>query len=399
MLVQLSLFNENNFDKSTPEEKEPLLSEEEEKSKKERSDPPLENKLSRSVSSFIKIFIFFIQTHFELNSSFFKNSTSGNLLSSFYFSELHMSGIECYFPIFVPGFYRFLSLLVLPIPFIALVNLLFGLKKLCIKFKSKMQALVCPSPDSSHQSQLVRLSLFYFDKIKKKKTNFLNDSLKIWLFLLYTFYFNLCSLVIQLLATKKDEFDNEYYLSSYPWIQFNLNREGEYFTIFCSAIFFGFIYIILVPMIFAFICIRYGRENSEQWIGFFLKNYKENYWWYEFIWLLRRLCIALAFIIPPDEIWRVAAISTLLLGFSNLQNYFQPFENKFDNFVDSFGVSLILITYYINYSQNFQANVKSTLLFSNLIFILLLPFIIFFPQLKALFNKNNPETSINSPKQ
>lgn len=336
----------------------------------------------KCIPSFLKILIFYVQTNIALNSSFFNSSDSSNILALFYFSELRMSGLECSFPPLVPGIYRFLFFLILPIPFILFVNLLFGLKNLYSKFKSYLCFQICHRARSVHLSSLNFGSEISFDF---GGSNFFDDSIKIWLFLFYTFYFDLSSLILQLLAITKDKFEDNYYLSSYPWIQFDLDNQGTYFKIFCMAIGFAVLYIFMIPLLFAFITIKF-KTKREVWMGFFTKNYETNCWWYEFVWLLRRLTVAIAFVIPSSFTWKLTLISITLLAFLNVQWYLQPFKQKLDNLIDSLGVCLIIVTYSLNYQETEQS-IRSTLMFLNIIFLLFLPIILFSRILSPLFLK------------
>jgi len=123
----------------------------------------------------------------------------------------------------------------------------------------------------------------------------------------------------------------------------------------------------LIPSIFI---LRFGKTKSSRWLRFFYSNYTNEYWWYEYIWIIRKLTIAFALISPFHYLQRII-LSALFTIFLTLQYWMQPFKNPRDNLVDIIGIFLIVFTY-----LNLDPNTSIFLIVLNLLFLVLIPFIV-----------------------
>lgn len=71
------------------------------------------------------------------------------------------------------------------------------------------------------------------------------------------------------------------------------------------------------------------------------RPYKSSFWWWEAIFLLRRLAMSLVYTFIGDPLTRSLVLTTLSVLFFGMHTGFRPFRSRFDNVIEA--VSLMLI--------------------------------------------------------
>jgi hypothetical protein len=182
------------------------------------------------------------------------------------------------------------------------------------------------------------------------------------LFLLYTVHFRLSVLVL-----KKFEPCQDGYMAQYLWIPCDfryqifshcyflsnvIHRDSNFAILIALAIFFLFFFTLGIPLLFCFL-LYYARndirshhdERVRDWMGFLYKSFRAHLFYFEVIWLLRRILLVIALtIIPEQSAFSSIAVSMLLLGFLILHCWLKPCRSYVENLLEGISLFALLIT-------------------------------------------------------
>jgi hypothetical protein len=344
-----------------------------------------------SLGSFLKLFIFFVQTNLSVNARLW--DAFDFMFESLAFLNLDISGIACndtLSSVFETEWSRFLVTMAVPptllvcICFCLLLRL--AVQKMILSCKRCRQKEheklhveqeeqvkeddVLIKNDDALDSNAVK----NFDQESNGHENFGASVVTIGLFLAFVCYFEL----VEEIFSGKSCLDRYFtflitspvfrvslsqngtaYLEAHPWIEFSLaNEDFRYLLI--SSVVFLVVYVIGIPVLFCFLIFSRNRGH----VGEFLwENYKPEYFYFEVIWLLRRLSIAVVVAAVPEmSEFKPILIIGLLGLYGVVQFRMRPFRNEFENLFDWLATVLIMLTF----AENFWAQQLVTLIGSDI---------------------------------
>lgn len=93
--------------------------------------------------------------------------------------------------------------------------------------------------------------------------------------------------------------------------------------------------------------IRNGRDKAtEECLGFLYGCFKPDLFWFEMVWLLRRLLLVAALaVIPEDNAFRAPSVVAILVASLAVHHAFKPLNNPKENFMEGLGLLALLVTY------------------------------------------------------
>lgn len=256
--------------------------------------------------------IFFVQTALSLKLLDPLLPTFERFSNFLHIANLQVYGFECSLPSVAPGsLEKFLFEMFLPFLAIIGIVLIFVAAKLLQKVfnfgKSKIEedhrAPVLPADKESLLRSAsvnddspdpdMRLVLAEDPEALNPSEVRLNSNynlLRIVLFLLHVAYFGLVEVIFNQFGCTGG---SPSYLLRYPWIECTLN-DSTYRPVFISAICFGVIYVIGIPLLFIAILQYYKKEimNHEEpsiwWFEFLFENFKKKFYYFDSLLTLRR---------------------------------------------------------------------------------------------------------------
>jgi len=163
---------------------------------------------------------------------------------------------------------------------------------------------------------------------------------------LYVTYFDLTAQVFKVLQPC----NKEGYMLAYPWV--SCSWSGLHLTLLAIGVTFLIIYVVGVPLLFSIILFKFVRKDinkdpqlSEPAFRFLHAAYKSKVYWFELLWIARRVLLSLLIAVLAGSIFQRAAIMSVLLGSLVIQLVLNPFKLPVDNFMDVVGVVSIIYTY------------------------------------------------------
>ena len=174
---------------------------------------------------------------------------------------------------------------------------------------------------------------------------FNEETLKAVLFIAYTSYLYLVGGIFTILQPCTNG-----YFTQTPWIECSFDN-STYTYLIISAIFFGIIYVIGIPLLFGFLLYYYrdqihSKTPIARAVNFLHQEYRPQMYYYELIWTLRRLLLVCGiFLIPQSSPYQFAFCFSVLSVGIFLQSICSPFKRRRDNFAEILA-SLSLITLY-----------------------------------------------------
>lgn len=166
------------------------------------------------------------------------------------------------------------------------------------------------------------------------------------LFLLYSSYFPVTSVALEVFNCRQDGGEGDYYLVSHPWLQCSVHTEWLGLSLY--GIFIITVYVCGSLALFGYLLFRYRNRLEEKKVqkrfGFFYMTYKRELFWFEWINMLRRLgiCIGVS-LFAKTELGITIPIAVLCVCIA-LQYVFEPYEHKNENFVELVGLLLVVAT-------------------------------------------------------
>lgn len=173
-----------------------------------------------------------------------------------------------------------------------------------------------PSPPSHHPSTLL-------EKI-----------IGVTLFLLYASYFELTTATLTLFQPC----DAQNYMIAYPWIKCH-TYDHQYLVLMILGGIFATLYVLGIPLLFGWLLYRYRRvihspehEKVEHWLGFLYECYRRKVYWFELVWILRRLLLAASIsVLSRYTALSSASVLAILLISVIIQVKAKPFRDSKEN--------------------------------------------------------------------
>jgi hypothetical protein len=121
------------------------------------------------------------------------------------------------------------------------------------------------------------------------------------LFVLFVFYFWNSSLIFSQFQSCDDGF-----MPAYPWIQCSWSN-GEYVAIQLTTMTFFMLYVVGFPALLAVLLwykrkqVRANETVTEIWLGFLYEDYLPSLFWFELVYLVRPVLIAIVDTLVPSD--------------------------------------------------------------------------------------------------
>ncbi len=143
------------------------------------------------------------------------------------------------------------------------------------------------------------------------------------------------------------------YMDEKPWIMCDLS-DPVYRALFAQALLFTAVYVVGIPLLYAVLLWR-NRERIRQgehipWLAFLFEDYKTPVFWFELLWMGRRVLISLFVVVingsdPFQPFFIVLILSTSLA----VELHLHPFKDRIENGLEA----LVLITLLISYGGSY----------------------------------------------
>jgi hypothetical protein len=150
--------------------------------------------------------------------------------------------------------------------------------------------------------------------------------------------------VFESLSCTMDPFTGRRYMTDAPAVSCD---SDQYYTLERIAWPVFVIWVIGLPLLFAFLLWinrhHLQDHDTEAWLGLLYENYSSECWWWELIWIFRRVSLALAVGFFRDTAWANVIISALLVGSICLMLIFEPLKYRAENLLEV-GITALLLT-------------------------------------------------------
>jgi len=186
---------------------------------------------------------------------------------------------------------------------------------------------------------------------------------QIVLFILYCDYFVSAEQVVQMFGREQAPPGVEPFMLAYPWVSATSDSVA-YWALFWMSLAGVAVIVIPIPIIFIVI-IRHLRDpqfremrRQKFLFGFLYVNYHSEDYWFELVWMSRRLIlfILLAFVprgsIDNPSLAFPAAITALFLIYIALQHEVQPFVRPLENLADILCMCVVVFTFVVTWRPN-----------------------------------------------
>eukprot|EP01122_Echinamoeba_exundans_P008934 TRINITY_DN3046_c0_g2_i1.p1 TRINITY_DN3046_c0_g2~~TRINITY_DN3046_c0_g2_i1.p1 ORF type:complete len:1343 (-),score=290.98 TRINITY_DN3046_c0_g2_i1:276-4268(-) len=195
-------------------------------------------------------------------------------------------------------------------------------------------------------------------KMKKKKKKIRKGTLMeriIYsvLFLLFASHFEISNSILSIIKPC-----SEGYMKDFPWIPCSWDN-SQFAMLTGSAAAFFVIYLVGIPALFFALLYKYRtRIQEKDWevrykIGFLYETYRHPVFWFEMVWLARRVLLSISIsLIPNTTTFRTAAIVLLLLASLFIQRNFMPFNSSLANWLEVGSITIILYSYIVGGQLN-----------------------------------------------
>lgn len=171
------------------------------------------------------------------------------------------------------------------------------------------------------------------------------------LFVFFASHFELSNVILMHLRPCE-----EGYMAVHPWIacSWRSTESPQYVVLLGMSYTFLVLYVVGIPALFAFLLWRYRTsirdldEKVEHRMGFLYETYKRDVFYFEAIWLLRRILLSLSLaLLGPASGFRTAAIALVLLASLFVQQGFKPFQSSFVNTLETISTTTLLYSFVV----------------------------------------------------
>ena len=165
------------------------------------------------------------------------------------------------------------------------------------------------------------------------------------LFGLYYWFFSIMLNVSAVWRCEKGA-DNLYYNYHLPFVTCSM-QDVDYLIMLIVSILLTVLFVVAVFVLFIYMLGK-SRDSvdssSSNKVGFLYENYLQKYYWFEIMWILRRILIAVVWsIATPVEQALFIVFILLLFIFMNLS--FQPFIYKAESYLEFLTSASLIIEY------------------------------------------------------
>jgi hypothetical protein len=338
-----------------------------------RNDEGEHNETAR-LAGIIKIFLFWAQTTTAVIPSTAWPHWFRNLITQLSSISLRVSGLECFAPSVMSNpVWKFGFVMAMPwllsISLLVAASFAWVVKRLQLKRGiSNAVRRLCGIPERSHllapesEGEADTLLSGGFDSdstsqqehapIEAAPTGPQNSvAAKIQyciLFLLFASHFELCIAVLKILKPCQ-----EGYMVALPWIPCDSSASPSFRALMILGYIFLLLYLLGIPVLFGYLLLRNRRDlqspRVEAKIGFLYESYKHQVWWFEMIWLARRILLSIIIVLVPESsVFRTGGVITILIASAFIQRRWRPFASNFANTMDLFATVCIIYSVVIS---------------------------------------------------
>ncbi len=198
---------------------------------------------------------------------------------------------------------------------------------------------------------------------------------KTFLFVFYVGYFDLTNTIFSVFNCVMPDVDvstldfsgcNHASLSSYmqdkPWIYCSFSQTGPYTAMFILACIFLVVYVIGIPLLFAWLIYRnraiigneeeggtkegHGSGGHLAYMNFLYDDYKSSFYWFELLWMGRRVILSVAVILLKEKNPFQPFLIIFVLSLSvAIELHLQPFRDRVENFLEICVLITLLYSY------------------------------------------------------
>jgi hypothetical protein len=321
-----------------------------------------------SVSGFTKLFIFFVQTNGAINKDFW--AYFAGVFERASILHFRLNGVECvpaFKALFESEIAKFLFYMALPIILILMISVglsfqtavLFLLRKYgrCCRKRSRGESNTLRVGEVErlvNDAQTDRDNILVQASADKEGEKTLLQTIStVALFLLFAFYFELTERVVSVFRYSHSS-DGSLWMEELPWIPFDLSNH-LFAALIAAAATFAVIYVIGIPVLFWRLLRFHDHHNHPA--SFLWENYQPKRYWYEMLWIFRRLLLAVGTsLIREDTAFSPVVIVGTLGFFLVVQFTKSPFLFKMENTFDLMATVTLLITYAVNlWSKSYES--------------------------------------------
>lgn len=185
-----------------------------------------------------------------------------------------------------------------------------------------------------------------------KKRSFFEMIIHGALFFLFVCHFEISTSVFEILTPCVHTEGDGNWMEAYPWIKCTtLGFSDEYGQLMMTAYIFGLSYVFGIVIIFAALLffnrqrIVDGHTRVLNILGFLYESYRSRYYWFEIVWLVRRVMLAAAIgLLTPDRPLYPVVVSSILMVSLLIQRHVKPFTSKLENFMEQLTICVLLFT-------------------------------------------------------
>ena len=176
--------------------------------------------------------------------------------------------------------------------------------------------------------------------------SFFAELVSMILFVFFATYFELSDVILENLSCKSDPFTGLKYLTSEPGVP----CFGPAYATLQLAAWCMFGVIILGVPVLLMAGVFWNRKKLhdhkvELVFGMLYENYRMEYYWWEIVWILKRLGIAFAIGFFGKTQWSAFLVSLVLVLASSLSFFSRPFKHDFENSIELGTTGVLLVTY------------------------------------------------------
>jgi len=88
------------------------------------------------------------------------------------------------------------------------------------------------------------------------------------------------------------------------------------------------------------------KKQVEGWLGFLYESYRTDMYWFEMIWIGRRLAVSVAgFVIPSENLLQNRFIMSILVISLTRQWIVWPFQTDLEKIMEGLALGVLIITF------------------------------------------------------
>jgi hypothetical protein len=223
---------------------------------------------------------------------------------------------------------------------------------------------------------------------KNHEPPFSSELASMLLFVTYATLVEVSATVFESLSCTADPFTGEYFMTDAPAVSC---ESPEYHMLQKIAWPMFILWVLGVPAVFAGLLYKnraqLSEHETEAWLGLLYENYSAKCWWWELVWIARRILLAGAVAWLEESPWKNPAVSSILVGSICLMFHFRPFKFSGENSMELAVTGVLLVTWSANLNESVDYGVRWTLVAVNCILGFCFLFLFCYQPVRMLISK------------